>query len=1038
SIQGVKLNKSECIELMETTHKIICEVVNLHIKAEVPGSLPVDTLDHIGRFVETLRKMYAFLEAQQDRNKIKQLFRLAEANSLMKDCQAGLAQAVKVFKIDTTLKLMINTQELQDKLSNMHQELLQTIQEFSDAATTTCSEMSSVYKGENVSKNSSNSFSFLPPIPKVFHGRESEVQNILKMFEKEVLPRIAILGAGGMGKTSLATVILHHPTMLANFKHRFFVSAETAKHSIDLAALIGLHVGLNPAPDLTKSVVYYFQKTTNCLLVLDNLETVWDVSESQDTLEQFLSTLDDIAHLALILTMRGVERPKKVRWTHPFLPPLQPLSQDAALQTFTDITDNCYHTEDINQVLQFTDYMPLAVDLMANLVDYEGLSAISSRWEEERTSALAIGYDRRSNLDVSIGLSLSSPRVTAESRGLLSLLSILPNGLSDIELVQSKLPITHVLKCKSILLSTSLAYQDNKQRLRSLVPVREYMQQYIPPSEAMIQCLQAYFYSITQIYNNYLDRGEKLHSVINQITCNLSNLQEILERGLSSDSSDMKDAIYCVLHLNNFYRLTGRESMPLMDCVESMLPEVKDNHIEASFLIEDLQSTRHKWVLSEDWIAEKTSILDHINDVDLQAKFYISLGTHFFISKLNLVLAEKYHQIALNLSKSSGNISAQCRILSHMCRINWASGNLGAAKIFVLKAQQLSRLSGNLCAEAHACLNKALLFTAGGDFKNATSELNRSQQCINICGLSGGHSHYAVLASKAEIHLQKSEFTEAQMIYSQFLESTSADDNGIYYAFALLNSAQVAIAKDAVTSHTAQDLYIARNILDGLKRDILACDMVEAELSLKCGTIDLARLQFEKVLYSARGGNIEVEARCLEKLGNPRLWPLSERQVIQSVVFLSHAIHWQRKLEVHKALLFLGDVLMADNHGTAMALYTLALEGFSFMDIHQYRAECMLRLGDLAHKHRDWTKASTFWSRAKPLFERSSQTKSVAEVDSRLTCLKESENNQQALEKLVNLQVPGQIASASINTFAVEMKNEVTVGVEQELSQIFI
>ncbi|KAF7325349.1 NB-ARC domain-containing protein [Mycena venus] len=50
--------------------------------------------------------------------------------------------------------------------------------------------------------------------------------------------------------------------------------------------------------------------------------------------EEFLSLLTDVPHLALIVTMRGAERPGKILWTRPFLLPLRPLSNDAARQTF--------------------------------------------------------------------------------------------------------------------------------------------------------------------------------------------------------------------------------------------------------------------------------------------------------------------------------------------------------------------------------------------------------------------------------------------------------------------------------------------------------------------------------------------------------------------------------------------------------------------------------------------------------------------------------------------------------------------------------
>jgi hypothetical protein len=143
----------------------------------------------------------------------------------------------------------------------------------------------------------------LPSKPKIFHGRESDLDNIMKMLSQQS-PRIAILGGGGMGKTSLARAVLHHPDTSAIFEHRFFVSAESATTSIELAALIGLHVGLNPGQDLTKPVVQYFSRKPSCLLILDNLETVWEPIKSRGGIEEFLNLLTEVEHLALIVCLR--------------------------------------------------------------------------------------------------------------------------------------------------------------------------------------------------------------------------------------------------------------------------------------------------------------------------------------------------------------------------------------------------------------------------------------------------------------------------------------------------------------------------------------------------------------------------------------------------------------------------------------------------------------------------------------------------------------------------------------------------------------
>jgi hypothetical protein len=147
---------------------------------------------------------------------------------------------------------------------------------------------------------SSTSFSMSPSKPSIFHGRESEMEHIRKILSQES-PKIAILGGGGMGKTNLARAVLHHPDTSAKFEDRFFVSAESATTSIELAALIGLHVGLNPGTDLTQPVVQYLSRRSSCLLVLDNLETVWEPMQSRGGIEEFLALLTTLKHLALIV-----------------------------------------------------------------------------------------------------------------------------------------------------------------------------------------------------------------------------------------------------------------------------------------------------------------------------------------------------------------------------------------------------------------------------------------------------------------------------------------------------------------------------------------------------------------------------------------------------------------------------------------------------------------------------------------------------------------------------------------------------------------
>jgi hypothetical protein len=73
----------------------------------------------------------------------------------------------------------------------------------------------------------------------------------------------------------------------------------------------------------------------------------------------------------------------------------------------------------------------------------------------------------------------------------------------------------------------------------------------------------------------------------------------------------------------------------------------------------------------------------------------------------------------------------------------------------------------------------------------------------------------------------------------------------------------------------------------------------------------------------------------------------------------------------------------------ALSILTVALDGFTWMDVHQSRAECMRTLGDLHFCHGELHKASALWTEARPLFERSLQAKAVVEIDNRLAKLEE-------------------------------------------------
>jgi hypothetical protein len=327
--------------------------------------------------------------------------------------------------------------------------------------------------------------------------------------------------------------------------------------------------------------------------------------------------------------MRGAERPASIQWTRPFLAPLKPLTQDAARRAFIDVTDDGHPSEAIDKILLLADNMPLAINLMAHLVDHEGAQSVLNRWETQKTSLLSDGNDKGSNLDLSISLSLESPRLASlpQSRYLLSLLSILPDGLSDIELLQTEIPVSNILACKAALLSTSLIYIDDRGRLKTLVPIREYMQSNYPPKAYLVHPLLQHYQELLKLHMTYhgtLSNPE----IVARISANSANIHSILLQGLNYNNPDLENTIYCACDFDDYSISIGHGPSPLLDQIPHILPQPKNHRLEVHFVRQIFCGRRNHFIRDVDRLVhEAMEHFIHFDDPELKCGFYISSST---------------------------------------------------------------------------------------------------------------------------------------------------------------------------------------------------------------------------------------------------------------------------------------------------------------------------------------------------------------------------------------------------------------------------
>lgn len=147
---------------------------------------------------------------------------------------------------------------------------------------------------------SSSSFSLLPASPKIFHGRESEFEGLVDILAAD-RARVAILGPGGMGKTTLAMAALHAVKVVDRYPTRHFITCDSAHTNESLVATVASSLGLEGSRVLVKHVIHHLSTGPPCLLILDNFETPWEPMDGRMKVEEFLSLLTDIPHVALLV-----------------------------------------------------------------------------------------------------------------------------------------------------------------------------------------------------------------------------------------------------------------------------------------------------------------------------------------------------------------------------------------------------------------------------------------------------------------------------------------------------------------------------------------------------------------------------------------------------------------------------------------------------------------------------------------------------------------------------------------------------------------
>ncbi|KAJ7750003.1 hypothetical protein B0H16DRAFT_1844299 [Mycena metata] len=290
--------------------------------------------------------------------------------------------------------------------------------------------------------------------------------------------------------------------------------------------------------------------------------------------------------------------------------------------------------------------------------------------------------------------------------------------------------------------------------------------------------------------------------------------------------------------------------------------------------------------------------------------------------------------------------------------------------------------------EARGLHNEALCLMSLGEYQECIALTTRGRAILGLCGLSHAQATYSLMEVQAEVHKLKSEYVEGHNLQCQILQETANDTK--QQGFSLMNIAEIEVLTGVSNTEIRKKIDASQVIAkaSGNAISTTACDIIQVDLDLRDG--DLSSLLFCKCLQFAWGMHSEATSFCLERLADISRWEGSHHPTSWPAVFLANSLKAKEWLGVYKALQFMGDVFLRENdEAPAISVFTLALKGFTQIDVHRSRAECMIRLGDLSKKHGDLLGALGLWKTARPLFVRSSPAKQVQHIDERLVGIDE-------------------------------------------------
>jgi tetratricopeptide (TPR) repeat protein len=701
----------------------------------------------------------------------------------------------------------------------------------------------------------------LPP-PGYCIGREREVELVVSALLEERPRPLPLLGGPGMGKTTIALASLHDERVATRFGlRRWFVRCDGVKSRRELAAAIATTLGLPITPGVEQAVMVTLADGPGAL-VIDNAETPLDADHA--AVEELLAIVAAIEPLALIVTIRGHERPRGVPWRISL--EAERLSESVARELFVTVSGKSKFAEDgyLARLLEVLDGVALAITLMARYAEvFDSLEPVWAAWNRKRTAMLADGDTHSRETDIAVSYELSIGALSPEGRRLLSVLAMLPNGVARIDLDQV---FTDPEEPARELLARALVF-DEANRLRMLAPLREYVMAMHPPDASDAQPAVDHYLGLAQ-------QGQKLGyaggaDAVARLAQEVANVEGMLDR---SAATMLKESATAAVGWAELMRFTGLGSISPIEQVAKRAFEAGMTK-EAARCIQslgDIALARSDHETARKRYEEALPLFQKNGDLLGQANCILALG-HIALARSDHETARKRYEEALPLFQKDGDLLGQANCIQALGHIALARSDHETARKWYEEALPLHQKVGDLLGEAYCIQGLGDIALARSDHETARKRYEEAWPLHQKVGDLMGEAN--CIKSLGDIALERSDHETARKQYEEALPLYQKVGDLLGEANCIRRLGDIALRRS--DNETARKRYEGALPLYQKVGSLLGeanCIKRLGDIAFERSDHEAARNQYEEALPLFRKvGDLQGEANCIRGFGDVAL-----------------------------------------------------------------------------------------------------------------------------------------------------------------------